>query len=170
MFPKFSDMYSKLHKTILLSIVILILIEISSSQRRPNNRNRNRNRGRKPSDTPLERINCYSCYVDFTLQKFDNQHLCYNPNANITLADQEHLTQCSPVTRFCTVDITRVNNVLAIVDRRCGLSTCRHYCLSKGYGVDRETCTYCCAGKLNEDDENFDEDSNSNYRCPTVPH
>jgi hypothetical protein len=31
----------------------------------------------------------------FTLQKFDNQYLCYNPSSNITLTDQRHLTQCS---------------------------------------------------------------------------
>ncbi len=105
-----------------------------------------------------------------TLQKFDNQYLYYNPSSNITLADQGHLTQCSPVTRFCTVDITRVNNVLAVVDRRCGLSTCRHFCLAKGYGVERETCTYCCGGKLREDDEGFDEDESDNYKCPTIPH
>jgi hypothetical protein len=159
----------KFYKIILFTILISILIELSLSQKKVDNRKKvNRNRGKNLE--PMERINCYSCYVDFTLQKFDNQHLCYNPSLNITLADQEHLTQCSPVTRFCTVDITRVNNVLAVVDRRCGLSTCRHFCLAKGYGVERETCTYCCGGKLREDDEGFDEDESDNYKCPTIPH
>jgi hypothetical protein len=163
----------KSYKIILFTILISILIELSLSQRRGNNNQRkvnNRNRGTNVEPLPSKRINCYSCYVDFTLQKFDNQHLCYNPSLNITLADQEHLTQCSPVTRFCTVDITRVNNVLAVVDRRCGLSTCRHFCLAKGYGVERETCTYCCGGKLREDEEGFDQKESDNYKCPTIPH
>ena len=150
----------------MLCFVILIM---SLSQRRNDRRNRNRNRGRKPNEPEMDRIHCYTCYLDFTLQRFDNLNSCYNPSLNITLAEQEHLTQCSPATRFCTVDITRVNDVLAIVDRRCGQSTCQPLCVAKGYGIERQTCTYCCGGKLTEDDENFDEENN-NYKCPTVPH
>lgn len=125
-----------------------------------------RGRGRQPEPVD-QRLNCYSCYVDFTIEKFRVNNLCYNPAYNWTLADQEHLTKCPRQSKFCTVDITRVNGGLGIVDRRCGGTTCKYYCISKGYGVERETCTYCCSGKPNDDDEDFDEEAREKYKaCP----
>ena len=161
-------MFSKRERLLICLIAISLLIELSLSQTKPKRRNRNRNRNRKQKE-PEERLKCYSCYVDFSL-KFNPKNLCYNPNLNQSLTDTLLLTQCSPFTKFCTVDITRVNKVLAIIDRRCGLPTCREICLQKGYGVERETCTYCCKGKLTEDDDEYDEYEAGNYTCPTVPH
>src|SRR5882724_12319531 len=100
-------------RIICLLLIILLIIDLSLSQtRKPKRKNRNRNRNRKAKDLE-NRLKCYTCYVDFS-NKFDSKHLCYNPNMNETLTDTLLLTQCSPYTKFCTVDITRVNNVLAV--------------------------------------------------------
>ena len=162
---------------IAIVIVFLLLLELTLCQRsrpkpkKPKNRNRNRNR-KKTADTIDHRIKCLSCYADMRL-KFNPSNLCYNPYQNATQADILFLTQCSPFSRYCTVDISRINSVLAVIDRRCGPPdppVCSHFCISKSYGVDTTVCTYCCTSKVNEDDDNYDEDLHANYTCPNEPH
>lgn len=124
------------------------------------------------------RISCYTCYADFERIPYTQfnpvnyiyTNLCYNPAINYTLTDSEYLTKCSSPTKHCMVDITRMNNVLLSVDRRCGSSTCRKTCLSRGYGVIRETCTFCCGGRVTENDPDYDEELHENYQCPKEPH
>lgn len=85
----------------------------------------------------------------------------------MTAADNEYLTACPKPTKYCVVDITRIGGGLAVVDRKCGGSTCNYFCTNKGYGVEIETCTNCCQGKpvFNEDEleEGF---VRPKYQCP----
>lgn len=149
-----------------------------SGNRRPNRpKQRGKNRGGKPSGDDIG-IYCYTCYADFErvpLTVFNPvtyiyNNPCYNPALNYTLTDNEYLTKCSSTTKYCMVDVTRMNGVLISVDRRCGQSTCRKTCLSRGYGVIRETCTFCCGGRINEDHPDYDEEIHSVYKCPNEPH
>lgn len=97
-------------------------------------------------------------------------NLCYSPGSNFTAADHEHLTACPKPTKYCTVDITRVNDGLVVVDRKCGGSTCNYFCINKGYGVEIETCTFCCPGKpvvtQEEPEEQEGEEPKPKYKCP----
>lgn len=141
----------------------------------PRGRARGRGRARNKDDPGVW---CYTCFADFEkipLSIFNPgsyiyNNLCYNPALNYSLTDHEYLTKCSEPTRYCMVDITRLNGVLLSVDRRCGASTCRKTCLSRGYGTIRETCTYCCGGRINEDNRLYNEEMHSIYRCPDEPH
>lgn len=151
-----------------------------SQNRKPARRRKpaNRNRKKPNSDVP-ERINCYTCLADFKKipmsvfnpSNFIFTNLCYNPSANYTAADAEFLTKCSATTRFCVVDVTRMNDVLLSVDRRCGernqLCLGKPTCLAHGYGLVEETCTFCCGGRLTEDDPEYDEELHANYTCLT---
>lgn len=157
---------------LVLLLVVLIVMEMILGQSSGSKRkNRNRNRKRKKTESE-PRVKCMTCYVDFRV-KFDPNSLCYNPTLNQTLADELYLSQCSPFTRYCTVDIGRINKVLGIIDRRCGPANppqCHPFCFTKGYGVEMSVCTYCCDGKVTEDDDDYDPDIHANYTCPTVPH
>lgn len=148
------------------------------NRRRPSPARRRRplNRNRKPGTGEPERINCYTCFADFEKipltifnpSNFIINNACYNPAVNYTLADAEYLTRCSATTRYCLVDVTRMNNVLLSVDRRCGeRNQCRKTCLDRGYGLIKETCTFCCAGRVTEDDPGYDEELHANYTCRT---
>lgn len=164
---------------LILLLDLWIVLDSVSGQAVPRKRPtpKRRKPNRKKTDQP-ERINCYTCYADFEkipLSVFNPvnyifNNLCYNPSTNYTMADSDYLTKCAPGTKFCMVDITRMNDVLLSVDRRCGGATCRKTCLARGYGVIRETCTFCCVGRVPEDDPEFDEDLHGNYKCPTEPH
>ncbi|KAI2809459.1 hypothetical protein RDWZM_003274 [Blomia tropicalis] len=157
----------------LILIGLFANVLINAQQRRRPNRRRKPSRNKKDQDV---RLNCYTCYADFEkipLTVFNPvnyiyTNLCYNPAQNFTMADHEYLTRCASSTKYCMVDITRMNDVLLSVDRRCGGSTCRKTCLARGYGVIRETCTFCCGGRIPEDDPEYDEDFV--YKCPTEPH
>ena len=171
---------------LLIALELLLLEPVStqssskpSQNRKPARRRKPANRNRKkPTDIP-ERINCYTCLADFKKipmsvfnpSNFIFTNLCYNPSANYTAADAEFLTKCSATTRFCVVDVTRMNDVLLSVDRRCGernqLCLGKPTCLAHGYGLVEETCTFCCGGRLTEDDPEYDEELHANYTCLT---
>lgn len=165
-----------------LCIIFLLLTTfwVEGQRRRPSNRNRGRgrNRNRNRGQPENNEIYCYTCYADFenipssvfNPVTYIYKNLCYNPATNYSMTDNEYLTKCSPSTKFCSVDITRMNNVLLSVDRRCGTATCRETCVARGYGVLRETCTFCCGGRVNEDSPEYDEEEHANYKCPGKPH
>lgn len=162
--------HSRLIKLLTLIFCLLIIIDVieGQSKRRPSSRRR------KPKPGQDKRLQCYTCYADFEKVSssifnpgnyiFNN--LCYNIAQNYTAADAEFLTRCSTPTKYCMVDITRMNGVLLSVDRRCGGTTCRNTCLARGYGVIRDTCTFCCGGRFTEDDPEYDEEIHANYKCP----
>lgn len=166
--------------SVLFGLLLLdLLLDTSAQQRRrPGTRRRKPNRKPKPGDAPPA-VNCYTCFADFEkipLSVFNPAHYiftnpCYNPSYNYTLADAEYLTRCSATTRYCMVDVTRMNDVLLSVDRRCGeRNVCRKTCLARGYGLIKETCTFCCGGRVAEDDPEYDEELHANYTCPGEPH
>ena len=163
----------------MLMIVYDPVLSQQQQQRKPKptrKRKPPRRKGQKGAND--NRLNCYTCYADFEripLTVFNPvnyiyNNLCYNPSQNYTLADHEYLTKCSGTTKFCMVDITRMNDVLLSVDRRCGGATCRKTCLDRGYGVIRETCTFCCGGRTTEDDPEYDEEQHDMYKCPNEAH
>ena len=162
-------MYIKANKqSLIVLIIIAVILVLSSAQNsRPKTKNRNKSRSTR------NWIKCMSCYVHFGKQMFDPTHLCYNPSLNNTESEFLYLTQCSPYSKYCIVDITRTNGELTIIDRRCGppdQPECRELCFSKGYGIDTTVCTYCCKSKVTEDDDNYNGKEHANYTCPTGPH
>ncbi|XP_054157565.1 uncharacterized protein LOC128955912 [Oppia nitens] len=165
-------MNSLREKRVISLLIILILffdLCLCETTRKPKRRRPNRPKSRKKTDEP-PRIRCYTCYVDFRSTRFTDKNHCYNPYLNTSLTDTFQLTQCSQYAKYCTVDIMRINSVIAVIDRRCGVSTCRNICINKGYGVEFETCSYCCPGKLTEEDDDYDPDESDNYRCPNIEH
>lgn len=59
----------------------------------------------------------------------------------------ELLTLCSPEVTFCRVEIYRISGVFAGITRACGSDPfCFEGCMHRGYGLDSETCVFCCPG------------------------
>lgn len=111
------------------------------------------------------RLVCLSCESDFSAgHKFDETDLCYNPWRNVTIAKDELLTMCPPFSRFCKVELVRVNGMFGSISRKCGDVHCRDMCFQKGFGVNREQCNFCCRGV---DLDELSERSAKNFNCPT---
>lgn len=114
-------------------------------------------------------IQCLVCGGEFLVNTFDAHHLCYNPGLNASAARQSLLSSCPLDSRYCVTEVTRVHGVficensrysltvfhnpywrwfvsilIAAINRRCGGNFCVEACFQKGFGTERESCTYCC--------------------------
>ncbi|OQR78520.1 hypothetical protein BIW11_06355 [Tropilaelaps mercedesae] len=96
------------------------------------------------------RVLCYTCDVDFSSDKYDANNSCLVGVGN------KDTTSCSTNSNYCKaslclamplrlsrVEVARLNGVLVAFSRKCA-DTCAHSCNEKGFGINRETCTYCC--------------------------
>lgn len=110
------------------------------------------------------RLVCFSCVADFGSGGFDTTNICINPLQNATIAKDELLTICPPFSRFCKVDIVRINGAFKSILRGCGDSICNDSCFQKGYGIEIETCTFCCKGI---DLDEFSDETSGKFVCPT---
>ncbi|CAG2104787.1 unnamed protein product [Medioppia subpectinata] len=138
---------------------------------KPKPRPRGRGKQAVPEENVVQRVNCHFCSVSFVTTKLDVNNLCYNPGKNVTASDADYLTTCSATSRYCMVDITRLGGGLIGVDRKCGGSTCNYFCISKGYGTEIETCTFCCPGKPVIDPDLLEEgEAPPLYKCPEYSH
>ena len=166
-------MFEHRFKNILVILIILVLIvELCVSQTsKPKRKKPNRNRNRKKGQEVEQRVKCLSCYVDFRASKFSATDPCYNPYHNESFADRLFLTRCPVSSKGCVVDLYRMNGVLEKIDRRCGApSGCKPFNISRTYGIMQTQYTYCCSGKVTEDDDEYDPDEHDNYRCPDGQH
>lgn len=103
------------------------------------------------------RIQCLSCSVEFLYSKFDEYDLCYNPVQNFSLAKEYLMTLCSYNAVHCITEVIRIHGVIAGVNRKCGFSFCSEFCIQRGFGVEQETCSFCCEGIQN---------NHASYECP----
>ncbi|RWS25491.1 hypothetical protein B4U80_02754, partial [Leptotrombidium deliense] len=109
------------------------------------------------------RVQCLECSIEFGYLRFDPSNLCYNPALNFSMVKHKFVTICPLESRFCITEIVRVNGVFVGINRKCGVSSCLEACFQKGFGVERESCTYCCNGIQAED---FNEETGKSYNCP----
>ncbi|KAG8172161.1 hypothetical protein JTE90_001689, partial [Oedothorax gibbosus] len=80
---------------------------------------------------------CYTCSVDFRLEKFNISNKCIFPN------DTRDLAHCSSNSKFCRAVITRVGGVFVMLHRTC-VAKCHEACTERGYGIRTRECTRCC--------------------------
>eukprot|EP00057_Strongylocentrotus_purpuratus_P023332 XP_011677806.1 PREDICTED: uncharacterized protein LOC105444798 [Strongylocentrotus purpuratus] len=81
-------------------------------------------------------LSCYDCAVKFK-QVYTQTDCVVNPrNSLMPRSCQEH-------EHFCTVDYTKVNRIFTRFVRNCA-STCNPRCITRGFGLDEEVCTFCC--------------------------
>lgn len=111
------------------------------------------------SITQETRIQCLTCSIEFLYSKFDQNDLCFNPSQNMSLAKEYLMNLCPPNTLSCLAEVIRIHRVIAGINRKCGVSSCSEYCVQRGFGVEQETCTFCCEG--------IQSDSES-YICPKL--
>ncbi|XP_018494248.1 uncharacterized protein LOC108863631 [Galendromus occidentalis] len=83
------------------------------------------------------RVQCYTCDVDFSSDKYDSNNSCLVGIGNKDTAS------CSTNSNWCKVEVARLNGVLVQFSRKCA-DSCAPNCNEKGFGLNRETCTYCC--------------------------
>ncbi|OQR73188.1 hypothetical protein BIW11_09897, partial [Tropilaelaps mercedesae] len=50
---------------------------------------------------------------------------------------------CSRSARYCKAEVARQLGLLVTFQRSCA-EECAHSCSTKGFGIVKETCTYCC--------------------------
>lgn len=98
-------------------------------------------------ETDEGRITCFVCLIDFYVNIFIENDLCYNPKANLPLAVEEYLSICPSGVEHCVTEVNYVSGVLQKIERRCGSPDeryCHGYCIEKGFGVPWHTCHHCC--------------------------
>ncbi|XP_022689165.1 uncharacterized protein LOC111260561 [Varroa jacobsoni] len=83
------------------------------------------------------RVQCYTCDVDFSVDRYDANDSCL-----VGLGSKDTVS-CSSNSNYCKVDVARLNGVLVAFSRKCS-NVCAPSCSEKGFGINRETCTYCC--------------------------
>ncbi|XP_003740721.1 uncharacterized protein LOC100908119 [Galendromus occidentalis] len=85
-------------------------------------------------------IRCHTCEADFSSERYDITHPCLVGDRRDNSRD---LAQCSRNSRFCKAEVTRQHGLLVSFGRSCA-EYCVENCVTKGFGIVRETCIYCC--------------------------
>ncbi|XP_033644501.1 lymphocyte antigen 6D-like [Asterias rubens] len=87
-------------------------------------------------------LRCYDCDVDF--KTMSNPDLnCIHNVINSTGDVMYEPRDCQPHERFCKTHIVKGNRVIKSFERDCA-DTCTPSCDTRGFGIDVQTCTFCC--------------------------
>lgn len=125
---------------ILLALVLLLEMVAEGQQQQ---QRAGRNLFKRP--TKKKRIECPICASDFMSKRVTIDDPCFNPRYNLTVADQELISQCPAAMRSCVTETVYVNGVLTSIKRKCGLEeNCTETCLVAGLGLTSRTCSKCC--------------------------
>ncbi|XP_038060702.1 lymphocyte antigen 6D-like [Patiria miniata] len=79
---------------------------------------------------------CYDCKVDVKKSGDSRSNCIYNVSYYSPRECQSH-------ERFCKIERVRYNRVVRIFERDCA-ETCSDSCETRGFGIDEETCVFCC--------------------------
>ncbi|XP_022647370.1 uncharacterized protein LOC111244459 isoform X1 [Varroa destructor] len=94
-------------------------------------------------DRFYSRIRCHTCEADFSNTRYRADDPCLIGDRGKLADGSRDIALCSRNVRFCKAEVSRQLGLLVTFQRSCA-EECTHSCSTKGFGIVRETCIYCC--------------------------